>query len=97
MRAGAGDAGIGQDPAQGGSGHRNLFALVQQFGQVLLVDPGVSAPRQRHDPAPLALLDPTFRLPPPVSVSQRFGSFRPVSGQHPPDVSLTPTQQLGGV
>ncbi len=79
-------------PARAGAAHDRTGASI---ARKLRFDPAF-LPRQRFG---RALRVATFReeIPSPVSVSQRFGSFRPVSGQHPPDVSLTPTQKLGGV
>ncbi len=97
LSSGTGDARLGQDATQRGSGYGHLLPIGEQLGQVLLIDPGVFTARQRHDPAPLARRNPTLGLLPTVSMSQRFGPLGPIPGQHPPDVSHTPTQQLCGL
>ena len=61
----------------------------------MLTMESVWAARQRHDPAPLALRNPKFRGPSTVSVSQSLGSLLAVPGHRSPDVSHTPTEQLG--
>jgi hypothetical protein len=91
------DSRFSQDPSHGGPRHRQLFPLGQQLGEVLLVHTGVLASRQRHDPAPLAFFDPVRGRPSAIPVRQSSCAVFPIIGQHPPDVSHTQTEQLGGL
>jgi hypothetical protein len=65
---GTGDAFLGQNPSDRGSGHDQLLALGQQLGEVLLIHTGVLTSRQRHDPAPLAFFDPLRGSPSAIPV-----------------------------
>ena len=52
------DSRFSQEAPHRGSGHRELFPFGQQLGEMLLIDTRVLGLGQRHDAAPLALLDP---------------------------------------
>jgi len=97
-RPGTADAGSAENAAHGGTREPQPVALLEQLGELMIVDPGINGTRQGDDPGSNSVGEPARRDAAAVAVGQSRDPLRTQIGQQPTEVTKRQAQKLcGGV
>lgn len=85
--AGTADAGLAEEPADGGTGQGQSFVLLQQLGEMVIIRAGIASAGQGEDPGADTLGEAPRRGATAVAMSQRDKAPFAQVGQKPADMS----------